>query len=67
MNEVHQLLTIPLKDDLRKRIVLLGILTDLVFRDIRYLTWNQFGVKEDSYYLQFRQRKPYKPQHVSKN
>jgi integrase len=64
MNEVRKLLNTPVKDDLYKRVVLLAILTGLRFCDIKYLTWNQVRGEQDNYYLQFRQRKTYKPQHI---
>ncbi len=64
MNEIQKLLSTPVNDNLYKRVVLLGILTGLRFCDIKYLTWQQVRGEQDNYYLQFRQRKTYKPQHV---
>jgi len=47
-----------------RRAVLFSILTGLRFCDIKYLTWQQVLGQSGDYYLQFRQRKTYKPQHV---
>lgn len=64
MNEVRRLIDTPVENDLYKRVVLLGILTGLRFCDIKYLIWSQVRGDQDNYYLQFRQRKTYKPQHI---
>ncbi|MGF7077007.1 tyrosine-type recombinase/integrase [Mucilaginibacter sp. 3215] len=64
MDEIRKLLETPVNDDLYKRVILLAILTGLRFCDIKYLTWKQVRGERDSFYLQFRQRKTYKPQHV---
>jgi integrase len=64
MHELQQLLRTPIDNELYKRTVLLGILTGLRFCDIQNLTWDQVRGELDNYYLQFRQRKTYKPQHI---
>lgn len=64
MQEIRQLIKTPASNDLSRRTVLFAILTGLRFCDIQYLSWEQVRGEPHHYYLQFRQRKTYKPQHV---
>ncbi len=64
MIDVRQLLNMPVKDDLCKRVTLFGILTGLRFCDIHALTWSDFRGEPDNYYLQFTQLKTTKTQHM---
>ncbi len=64
MPEIQQLIKTPASNEMNRKLVLFAILTGLRFCDIHYLTWDQVRGESHRYYLQFRQRKTYKPQHV---
>ena len=62
--DVQLLAATPLENDLCRRVILFGILTGLRFADIKYLTWSELRGTAGNYYLQFRQRKTLKTQHM---
>lgn len=64
MTDIGQLLAVPVKDELSKRVALFGILTGLRFCDIQNLTWAEVRGCPGEYYLQFIQRKTTKIQHM---
>lgn len=64
MHDIRQLIKTPVENEMNRRVVLFAIVTGLRFCDVQYLTWGQVRGERDDYYLQFRQRKTYKPQHV---
>lgn len=64
MTDIRRLVQTPTDDELCRRAILLGILTGLRFADIKYLTWAEVRGTKEHYYLQFRQRKTAKIQHM---
>jgi integrase len=64
MADVKLLVQTPVKEEMLRRVVLLGILTGLRFSDIQHFTWAQVLGTPEHYYLYFRQRKTDKPQHM---
>jgi integrase len=64
MADIRQLISIPVKDELSKRVALFGILTGLRFCDVQYLIWSEVRGELNEYYLQFTQRKTTKTQHM---
>ncbi|HEY4325167.1 MAG TPA: site-specific integrase [Mucilaginibacter sp.] len=64
MADIRQLIPLPVKDELSRRVSLFGILTGLRFCDVQYLTWKEVRGEPGEYYLQFIQRKTTKTQHM---
>jgi len=64
MDDVQLLIRTPIENEIGRRAILFGILTGLRFADIKYLTWSELRGKPGNYYLQFRQRKTLKTQHM---
>jgi integrase len=64
MTDIRKLIETQGVNDLCRRVILFGILTGLRFADVKHLTWEQVRGDKGNYYLQFRQRKTAKIQHM---
>lgn len=62
--DVQLMISTPIRNDVGRRAILFAILTGLRFADIKYLTWSELRGTTGSHYLQFRQRKTLKTQHM---